>query len=49
MLSGSSALAADRLALRGDGPCALTLRVSPGSPTGALDVRLTHGVPIDLI
>jgi catechol 2,3-dioxygenase-like lactoylglutathione lyase family enzyme len=49
VLSDSSAHAPERLARRGDGPCALTLRVSPGSPTGALDPRLTHGVPIDLV
>lgn len=38
-----------RLASRGEGPCALTLRVAPGHAGATLDVALTHGVVFDLL
>jgi catechol 2,3-dioxygenase-like lactoylglutathione lyase family enzyme len=38
----------DRLATRGEGPCAMTLRVAAGHRTRTLDGRLAHNVEIEL-
>jgi catechol 2,3-dioxygenase-like lactoylglutathione lyase family enzyme len=38
-----------RLASRGEGPCALSLRGSPDCAGSSLDVALTHGVVMDLL
>ena len=45
----SDAAASQRLARRGEGPLALRLRTGSASRAGALDISLTHGVPIDLL
>ncbi len=47
-LSQDSA-AQGRIALRGEGPSALEIRVAPGAATGALDLAQTHGVPMTLV
>ncbi|KAA9176609.1 VOC family protein, partial [Delftia sp. BR1] len=49
LLQGAQALAAcdalrQRLATRGEGPCALTLRQRPGAPAQPLDLAASHGV-----
>ncbi|WP_373789380.1 VOC family protein, partial [Delftia acidovorans] len=49
LLQGAQALAASdalrqRLATRGEGPCALTLRQRPGAPAQPLDLAASHGV-----
>jgi catechol 2,3-dioxygenase-like lactoylglutathione lyase family enzyme len=47
--SGVAAALRARLASRGEGPCALSLRVAPDCAGQTLDVVLTHGVVIDLL
>jgi catechol 2,3-dioxygenase-like lactoylglutathione lyase family enzyme len=38
----------DRLATRGEGPCAIALRTAPGHKACTLDRGLAHGVPIEM-
>ncbi|MDH5264180.1 MAG: VOC family protein, partial [Betaproteobacteria bacterium] len=38
----------DRLATRGEGPCAIALRTAPGHKARTLDRGLAHGVPIEM-
>ena len=48
ILLSQDAAANQRIALRGEGPCAIEIRVATGAATGTLDLTTTHGVRMSL-